>query len=87
MEPAAYVCSRVFENSRPVLLVSREGGDWQYLCGMQHYSGERPHVVGRGHLLERDPTLKELLDLPTDWEAERSTVGEPWTRTRVPMCD
>ena len=32
-EIPVYVCSHVFENVRPILLVVREGGDWQCLCG------------------------------------------------------
>jgi YD repeat-containing protein len=33
-ETAAYVCSHIFAATRPVLLVSREDGDWQFLCGV-----------------------------------------------------
>jgi hypothetical protein len=77
-EVAAYVCSHIFENTRPILLVSRAGGDWQCLCGGQHEAGEIPKVVGLNHLLERDPTLLELKNLPGEWEAERTSANEPW---------
>lgn len=87
MEVAAYVCSHVFENTRPILLVSRAGGDWQCLCGGEHDSDEVPHVVGLNHLMERDPTLAELQDLPDEWEAERANVGDTWVRTRVEPDD
>jgi hypothetical protein len=83
METAAFVCSHVFENSRPVLLVSRAGGDWQFLCGGGHEAQEKPHVVGLNHLVERDGSLSELVDLPPDWEAERTGIGEPWIRTSL----
>ena len=66
MERAAFVCSHVFENRRPVLLVSRVDGDWQLLCGQAHATKETPHLVGLNHLLERDPSLQELSDLPAD---------------------
>lgn len=81
-EVAAYVCSYVFNNTRPVLLVSRTGGDWQCLCGGGHDDGEVPKVVGLNHLLERDPTLRELEDLPEEWQAERASVKDPWIRAR-----
>jgi hypothetical protein len=81
METAAFVCSHVFENSRPILLVSRAGGDWQCLCGGGHQAEEKPRVVGLNHLVERDTTLSELQDLPRDWEAQRTAVGKPWIRT------
>jgi hypothetical protein len=79
-ETAAFVCSHVFENARPVLLVARENGDWMYLCGQPHDANEECHVMGAEHLLERDPTLREVLDLGDNSEAERSRVGEPWIR-------
>lgn len=83
MEIAAYICSHVYENSRPILLVSRDGGDWQCLCGGEHDVGEVPRVVGLNHLVERDPTIAELFDLPVDWEAERVRVGSKWMRSKV----
>jgi hypothetical protein len=80
-EVVAYVCSHIFDNTRPILLVSREGGDWQCLCGSGHESNEVPKVVGLNHLLERDPSLRELENLQNDWEAERASVNDPWIRT------
>lgn len=79
----SYVCTHVFEGSRPVLLVSRPGGDWCFLCGGEHPEDASSYrVVGIGHLFEKDPTLISLEDLPPDWEAEREEVGKPWIRTR-----
>jgi len=78
---AAFVCSHVFEGTRPVLYVTREGGDWQFLCGDVHRDG--PRLVGIGHLIERDTSLEQLLDLPSDWQAERQSVASEWQRTPV----
>jgi hypothetical protein len=83
MELSAYVCSHVFANSHPVLLVSRVEGDWQFLCGETHEGDEVPQVVGLNHLFDRDPTLHELHDLPPDWQAERATVASPWRKTSL----
>ena len=79
---AAFVCSHVFDNSDPVLLVAHEEGDWQFLCGKEHV-GETPRVVGIGHLLERDPSLRVLSDLPDGWEAERVGIDNNWIRKRI----
>lgn len=80
----AYVCTHVFEQQRPVLLVTRPEGDWCLLCGAVHADNADAYkVVGIGHLLEGDPTLSEILDLPADWDAERAAPGEPWVRTRI----
>ena len=78
----AYICSHVFDASRPVLLVVREDGDWSLLCGEFHdFEAQLPKVVGIGHLLSRDPSLEEVLDLPDGYQAERRVVGGPWERT------
>jgi hypothetical protein len=37
------------------------------------------------HLLERDPSLHELLDLASDWEAERVDEASPWERKPCPV--
>jgi len=85
VERAALVCEHVFDASRPVLLVSHEGGDWQFLCGGgDHGSWETARVVGINHLFDRDPSLRALLDLPVGWDAERAKVGEAWARKRSP---
>jgi hypothetical protein len=77
----AYVCTHVFEDTRPVLLVDRADGDWCFLCGDLHQDEPSSiRVVGAGHILERDPTLQPILDLPANWEAEREHVGAPWIR-------
>lgn len=80
----AYVCTHVFDDSVPVLLVSRPEGDWCFLCGAVHSDSPSEYrVVGIGHLFDRDSTLKEVEDLPADWEAERSAPGGVWLRTRL----
>jgi hypothetical protein len=80
----AYVCTHVFDEAADVLLVSRPEGDWCLLCGAVHGdSAEEYRVVGIGHLLERDPTLRAVMDLEPDWEAEREQVGKSWVRTRL----
>jgi hypothetical protein len=82
-ETPAFVCEHVFRKDAPVLLVSKEDGDWQFLCGGEHQMEDKPLVVGLRHLIEMDRTLTELLDLPNDWEAERSNIQEPWQRTPI----
>ena len=82
-ETSAFVCSHVFEQRAPVLLVLRAEGDWQLLCGGNHYNDEIPHVVGLNHLVDEDPSLRAVLDLPVEWEAERSALASPWERRPI----
>ena len=80
----AYVCIHVFNEERPVLLVTREDGDWCLLCGDLHEeTASHFRVVGIGHLLQRDESLKEILDLQPDWDAERSSADQPWQRRPI----
>lgn len=82
-EIAAFVCSHVFERRSPVLLVIHTEGDWQFLCGGEHDEEETPRVVGVTHLVDEDLGLRDVLDLPDAWEAERSSSASPWTRRPV----
>jgi hypothetical protein len=77
-ETRGIVCSHVFADTRPVLLVAREDGEWMFLCGDRHRDGEDYHVVGLGHLIGRDPSLRRLPILSDGFEAERTTVGGNW---------
>jgi hypothetical protein len=80
----AYVCIHVFDGVRPVLLVTRPEGDWCLLCGENHEDDASAYrVVGIGHVLERDGSLLEVLDLEPSWDAERTALGDPWLRRPI----
>lgn len=82
-ETKAYVCVHVFEKTLPVLYVTRPDGDWCALCGGDHPDDASAYrVVGLGHVVEGDETLSEVLDLAPNEEAERVSVGTPWTRAQ-----
>lgn len=64
---------------RPILYVTRDTADggWQFLEGTcAPLAAAR--VVALGHLVDQDPSLGELADLPPGWGAWRRAVGEPW---------
>lgn len=72
-----FVCPHVFRNVRPVLLVVHEDNEWQCLCGFSDHN-EDCHLVGIGHLVDRDASIDELSDLPNGWEAERESEHKQW---------
>jgi hypothetical protein len=75
-ELKSYVCVHVFDGSRPVLYVTRPDGSWCFLGGDDHPDeGAAYRVVGIGHVIERDTSLREVLDLEPNQEAERSAAG------------
>lgn len=73
-----YCCSHVFSDQRPVLLVIRDpDGDWQFLCGNSE-ENEDCHLVGIGHLLDRDPSLGQMAELMVSSGAERKDISASW---------
>lgn len=78
-----YCCGHLFRRERLALLVVREEGDWQFLCGAaDHDDPLEPYHVSVGALLSADPTLNEIADLHPEWEAERANTSTDWLRTR-----
>ncbi|MCB9876303.1 MAG: DUF4262 domain-containing protein [Planctomycetes bacterium] len=77
------VCSHVFDAKEPARFVCRDDdGDWQVLCGADHGDDdvESARMVPFGHVLEGDPTLREVADLEIGEQAERDQPGQPWRR-------
>jgi hypothetical protein len=64
-----------------ILLVTHDmaDGGWQFLCGSTDKAIET-RAVELGTVVEKDPSLRELADLPVGWRAWRSSPREPWHR-------
>lgn len=78
-----FACSHVLDGHRPVLLVSRDEGDWCFLCGGDDHEQSATDfiAVGLSHVLEGDSSLAEVMDLEPGWEAERQDLVSPWARS------
>jgi hypothetical protein len=77
----SFVCVDVYPGGKDILLVSREHGDWSFLCGSTHpKSLDQIQMIGMSHLLERDPTLRQVLNLHRNQSAERQELGGRWWR-------
>jgi hypothetical protein len=76
-----YLSESVNSGREPVTYVSHdpEDGAWQF-PGDSMSDGGGPVIVCLHHPIDKDPTLKELADLPSGWWAERNGPGEPWVR-------
>jgi hypothetical protein len=77
---AVFTSKRVTRAGRPVLLVVHdEDGDWQFLCGSTNRQKDA-QLVSLGHVIDLDPGLAELANLPEGWRASREAAGAAWTR-------
>jgi len=78
-----YCCPHVFDSTRPVLLVVRDpDGDWQFLCGKRDDTQDC-HLIGVGHLLQRDLSLGAMADLDVASGAERENQRGEWKYFRL----
>lgn len=73
--------ARILRGESPLRLVSHDGDDgcWQFLDG-EHVFEEDAVVVGLGEMVQFDPTLRELADLPEGAFAWRSAPDQRWQR-------
>lgn len=79
----AFTTSKVIEDAYPILYASHdEDGDWQFLCGTTNAT-EDARIVCLKNLVELDPSITELADLPIGWSAEREDASNPWRRFKA----
>jgi hypothetical protein len=78
---AAITTRQVLEDRLPVLLVMHYQDDhsWAFLCGTTAESSDA-RVLSMREVLERDPTLASIADLPPGCSARREAVGASWYR-------
>ncbi len=72
---------RILRGVSSLLLVTHdaEDGGWQFLDGDQVF--EEDGTTGLlGEMVQYDPSLIELADLPAGWYAWRDTPDQPWQR-------
>jgi hypothetical protein len=82
---ATLTMRQVLDGSEPILLVSHDADDhaWQFI-GSSDPSVEDGRVVCLKEMVELDPTVLEVADLPPGWQAIRERVGGVWTRRERP---
>jgi hypothetical protein len=79
-----YTSTCVLSDGKGIKLVAREEEDWMFLCGEIHQNDPTNYAaVAFGVLQQRDPSLKGVLDLPNDYEAEREHLDADWLVTRI----
>jgi len=83
---ATFTVRDIVQRRKPVLFVCHdsEDGSWQFLAGEPVKSADAM-LVALKEVVDLDPTLRELADLPLGWQASRATPQSAWSRS--PMQD
>ena len=81
LDPIAITTDEIISGELAIVLVTHDAGHggWQFMDG-QDVSGRKPVVIPKSELLQIDPTIKEITDLPVGWRAVRDSKDEPWRR-------
>jgi hypothetical protein len=82
-----YLSNAVNSGAEEVTYVSHDldDGAWQFLGDSMSDSGAVLSCFH--HPIDKDPSLKELTDLPVGWYAEREGPGAPWVRGELPPVE
>ena len=85
---ATYTLDRILRGEAPILRVRHDcdDGAWQFLDGGD-VDVASAKIVSLRAMVELDPSLRELADLPKGWGAERDAPGLPWRRSSIHGAD
>ena len=83
---AALTVRAVLEGD-PILYVSHDADDegWQFLDG-RPAEIDVGRAIGMAHILELDPSLRTIADLPPGWIAYRESPSADWVREPHPRA-
>jgi hypothetical protein len=78
VETGVFTTRQVMEGREPIREVYHDpDGDWQFLCGTTLDTVDLK-LVCLGCMLEMDPTVGELADMPPRWCASRQSTDAEW---------
>lgn len=82
---ATFVTRHVIEGVEPILFVSHDADDhgWSFV-GVTNVNLSDARLVALSRILDLDPSISEIADLPPGWDASRDAIGRPWTRSPSP---
>lgn len=78
---AALTTRQVLEDKSSILFVTHYADDdsWAFTCGTTNAS-EDARLVSMAKVVELDPSIIAICQLPPGWEASRSAVGAQWVQ-------
>lgn len=77
---AVFTTRFVIEDHEPVIKVVHhdDDGSWEFTGGTQGSADADYRVIALHEMIERDPSLLEVADLPSGGKAFREAKGDPW---------
>jgi hypothetical protein len=76
---AVFTTKYVVEKGSPIIYVSHDDeGDWQFFS-KEDATEQEARIVTLDEIIERDPSIKEILWMPEGMEAWREGAGKAWT--------
>lgn len=81
---AVVMLRQVLEGEEPILAVFHNVDDhgWQFM-GSSDASEADAKLVSLSQMVELDPTIRDVADLPPGWVAFRDGPRSPWRRRRT----
>jgi hypothetical protein len=81
---AIFTTRHVIKDGNPILFVSHDADDgaWQFHSG-DSVSSKDALIVALSEIVEIDPTIAELADLPLGHKASRASRSDSWIRQSV----
>ncbi len=83
---AVITLQSIANGSEPILHVTHDKDDhgWQFLS-LRDADTEEGCVLGLSCVVEMDPSLIQLADMPPGWHAWRESVEHSWNREPSPI--
>ena len=76
---ACITCSHIVEDKAQILYVAHDDdGWWQFLCGAPGHDQKTARIVSLQSILDIDPGIADVANLPSEKTAERTEKGEEW---------
>ncbi len=84
-EKLVFTCCHFLEGEKPLTFAAHHFDDnnWQFLCS-EHHADTDAVIITIGELLELDPSIEELCDLPVGYLATRKNKNAKWISSRIP---
>jgi Domain of unknown function (DUF4262) len=79
-----YTTKRIVNGEEPILYVFHDADDgaWQF-HGPSASTPNDVSLVHFHHIIDKDPTIKELADLKRGWRARREKPSDAWVREQI----